>query len=511
MKNRPISFEVTVFNAKIAPETANLVGYGAMIQSLELALPFPNQMSLVSKQRKNFENEDWKVYESRNSFEDTLYKHLVFALKYEGINLLFFKKLFDTLSKAEITDLVQIESTGIYSRKIWYLYEWLKQEKLDIPDLVIKNSIPLVDEKLQYASPNSINSPRHKIKNNLLGNVDFCPMIFKTKKLENYIEANLSQKNKTNLNAIQKEVLLRASAFLLLKDSKASFSIEGETPSTNRATRWGNAIGQAGKNELNQAELERLQQIVIENSKFTKYGFRTQQGFIGEHDRETFSPIPDHISAKWQDIDQLMNGLFETVKNLKKSQFDPILSATIIAFGFVFIHPFVDGNGRLHRYLIHHILSSMNFAQQGMIFPVSASILSHIENYRNVLEAYSHPILNFINWKKTVDNNIEILNETIDYYRYFDATKQAEFLFDSVNDTIENVIPEEVNYLIKYDEMKRYLDDVFQMPDKTVALLIRFLDQNKGVFTKRAREYEFKDLEEKEIEEIEKIYQKIFL
>lgn len=59
--------------------------------------------------------------------------------------------------------------------------------------------------------------------------------------------------------------------------------------------------------------------------------------------------------------------------------------------------------------------------------------------------------------------------------------------------------------------MKRYLDDVFQMPDKTVALLIRFLDLNKGVFTKRAREYEFKDLEEKEIEEIEKIYQKIFL
>ena len=72
------------------------------------------------------------------------------------------------------------------------------------------------------------------------------------------------------------------------------------------------------------------------------------------------------------------------------------------------------------------------------------------------------------------------MNETIDYYRYFDATKQAEFLFYCVNDTIVNVITTELNYLQKDDAMKKYLDDIFQMPDKTVALLIRFLEQNNG-------------------------------
>ena len=236
-------------------------------------------------------------------------------------------------------------------------------------------------------------------------------------------------------------------------------------------------------------------------------GFRDEGGFVGEHDRITGEPMPEHISAKWQDIDSLIDGLITTYKSIEDSGFNAVLAAAKIAFGFVFIHPFVDGNGRIHRYLIHHILAKMQFAQQGIIFPVSASILNHIDDYRKVLESFSHPLLDFIEWKTTKNNNVEVLNETIDFYRYFDATKQAEFLYDCVNDTIENVIPSEVNYLQKYDDMKRYLDDTFQMPDKTVAMLIRFLEQNKGKLSKRALEKEFSVLTDDEVKEIEENFQ----
>ena len=303
----------------------------------------------------------------------------------------------------------------------------------------------------------------------------------------------------------------RASAFLLLKDSKASFTIEGENPSNNRAVRWGKAIGQAGSKPLDKAELLRLQQIVIENGRFLKMGFREEGGFVGEHDRTSGEPMPDHISAKWQDIEQLMDGLINTYKLLENSNYDAVLAAAQIAFGFVFIHPFVDGNGRVHRYLIHHILAKLKFAQQGIIFPVSASILNHIDDYRQILEAYSHPLLDFINWKSTNNNNIEVLNDTIDYYRYFDATKQAEFLYDCTNDTIEHIIPNEVNYLIKYDEFKKEMDDQYEMPDQLVAMLVLFLQQNKGVLSKRAREKEFSALNEDEVKHIEKVFQTIFL
>jgi Fic family protein len=183
-------------------------------------------------------------------------------------------------------------------------------------------------------------------------------------------------------------------------------------------------------------------------------GFRTEGGYIGENERTTGEPIPDHISAKWQDVDQLIDGSIKTYQLLEEEKFDPVLTAAAIAFGFVYIHPFSDGNGKIHRYLIQHILAKQNLTYQGIIFPISASKLDKIEDYRIVLEAYSHSILGFIKWEAKPDHNVEVLNDTIDYYRYFDATKQAEFLYDCVLDTIDRNIPEEVNYIYKYDEFK---------------------------------------------------------
>jgi len=217
-----------------------------------------------------------------------------------------------------------------------------------------------------------------------------------------------------------------------------------------------------------------------------------------------------HLSARWQDLDTLISGLIDTSYLLEKSRFNPVLTATKIAFGFVFIHPFVDGNGRIHRYLIHHLLAKSGFAPQGIIFPVSAAILERIDDYRKVLESYSQPLLDFIEWKKTPDNNVEVMNETIDYYRYFDATAQTEFLFECVDYTISKIIPLEVEYLQKYDVFKAWLDDKFEMPDKMVALLVRFLEQNNGTISKRAREKEFKELTDNEIQQIEKQYQTFF-
>lgn len=232
-------------------------------------------------------------------------------------------------------------------------------------------------------------------------------------------------------------------------------------------------------------------------------------GFVGEHNRTSGEPIPEHISAKWEDVPLLLGGMLETNLILAQSNIDAVLAATSIAFGFVFIHPFEDGNGRIHRYLIHHILAKKEFTQQGLIFPVSASILDHITDYRKILEQYSHSILDFIDWKETKGHNIEVLNNTIDYYRYFDATKQAEFLYDCVNDTIENIIPQEIAYLQKYDAFKKYIEEEFEMPDSTIALLVRFLEQNEGKLSKRAKEKEFLALSENEITEIESNYELI--
>jgi hypothetical protein len=509
MNIKRFSLQLSVFHGRTVPEDGVIVGYGAIIEAYKLAVPIPVKLTFISTKKRQFENDEWKVYPVSYLPDENLYKQLIFALKYEGVDLLVFKKLFEVLSSVEMEEMIQQENLGQYSRRIWFLYEWLTGKKLNIPDLKTGNLVPVIDEKLQYAI-DGVSSPRHKVINNLPGNQDFCPLIRKTDKLEKYIAANIRQEKSNYLNRVHKDILQRASSFLLLKDSKASFSIEGEDPRNNRAARWGIAIGQAGKNELSIAELNRLQQLVIENDRFVKMGIRQQQGFIGDRDRATQEPIPDHISAKFEDLEKLMAGWLQTQKMLTESRIDPVLVAAKIAFGFVFIHPFVDGNGRLHRYIIHHVLSQTGYTEQGIIFPISASILTHIKDYAKSLESFSHPILNLIDWKPSENNNVEILNETIDYYRYFDATAQAEFLFYCVNDTLVNVIPKEVEYLMKFDDFKRYLDHKYEMPDNMISLLIGFLEQGNGTLSVRSRKKEFSALTQKEVEEIETIFKEIF-
>ncbi len=510
MINKHFSQKISVFHGRTAPEEGTLAGYGAIVETYNLPVPIPNTLVLISAKNRQYSTSHWLVLTLRHKPKESLYKQLVFAIKYEGINLLILKKLFEVLPEEGILEILQQEPLGQYSRKIWFLYEWLLNKKLSIPDIQTGNYVSLIDEKLQICLPDGIKSSRHRIINNLSGTRDFCPLINKTEKIQKYISADLVQKNNRYVKKLHKDILQRASAFLLVKDSKASFTIEGESPKSKRAARWGQTIGQAGTKALAKDELLKLQQMVIENKRFTTMGFRKHGGFIGEHDRVTGEPIPDHISARWQDIEQLMNGLIKTNYLLINNEFDPVLAAAIIAFGFVVIHPFVDGNGRIHRYLIHHVLAKKNFSHQGIIFPVSAAILDHIDDYRKVLESYSHPLLDLIEWKETPDHNVEVLNETIDYYRYFDATKFAEFLFDCVNDTIENIIPEEISYLQKYDDFKHFIDNEFEMPDKMVADLVRYLEQNNGKLSKIKRENNFPELTRDEVKQIENRFDEIF-
>lgn len=442
--------------------------------------------------------------------DGNLKSHIIFALKYEGIDIQILKEIFTLIGADEIRKAILAEPTGQYARRIWFLYEWLFNEKLDIPDLKIATYVPVVNESHQFAIKGK-NSTRHRVRNNLPGTVNYCPMIRRTEKLEKFIKQQLNKKIEEGIDGVHTDLIRRTAAFLLLKDSKASFNIEGEKPTASRARNWGYIIGDAAKQEITKDEIERLQQIVIGKEKLKHMGIRVDhEGFIGEHDAEDFTPIPQHISAKSSDLPILIDGLLETNRILQESGYHPALIASTIAFGFVYIHPLSDGNGRIHRFLIHHILAKTGFASRNMIFPISAAILDQIHTYKEVLEAHSLPRLEMIEWESSDDYNTKILNETIDLYRYYDMTKETEFLFECIQDTIDRIIPSELDYLKKYDKLTDRINDIVAMENTRVDLLIKIVHQNNGKFSKRKYEKLFDDIDEEIIRHIESMYDDVF-
>ena len=347
------------------------------------------------------------------------------------------------------------------------------------------------------------------MKNNLPGTPDFCPLVFRTEPLERFVGMDLPARARQAAAAVPRDLLMRTAAFLLLKDSRSSFAIEGERPRPDRIQRWGRAIAQAGAQPIDLDELVRLQRIVIGDFRFLHPGLRTAGGFVGEHDRETRIPMPDHVSARPDDLARLVDGM-AAFDSQAARQLDPVVAASVLGFGFVFVHPFEDGNGRLHRYLVHHVLAGRGFNPPGVVFPVSAVILDRMDGYRAALEDYSRRLLPAVDWEPTGDGNVRVLNDTADFYRFFDATPQTEFLYGCVQRTVEQDLPEEAAFLKRYDAFRSSLDIMFDMPDRLADLLFRFLQQNGGRLSRRGREEEFAALTEEEVERVEAAYRETF-
>ena len=498
-----------VFQERRLPQLATPAGYAALIDAFRLSVPLPRTLAAIGERHRILEQDNWRIMTPRHAPHATLEGHLTFALKYEGLDLAVLSRLFEAVGPGPIETLVREAPTGSYVRRIWFLYEWLIGARLELPDAVGGRYVDALDTELQYGIEGET-AARYRVRNNLPGTPDFCPLVFRTEALDRFVALDLAARAQDVVEAVPRDLLARTAAFLLLKDLRSSYAIEGERPPQDRIQRWGRAIAEAGRQPLDRDELLRLQRIVIGDARFVRLGFRDEDGFVGEHDRETRMPLPDHISARPEDLPVLIDGMIAFDRG-PAWKLDPVIAAAVLAFGFVYIHPFDDGNGRIHRYLIHHVLAERGFNPAGVVFPVSAAILDRIDDYRAVLESYSGRLLPHIEWDPTERFNVRVLNETGDFYRYFDATAHAEFLYECVERTIEMDLPAEAGFLRRYDAFRRDVEELFDMPERSIDLLFRFLHQNGGRLSQRARECEFAELSGEETGRVEGIYRQRFL
>jgi hypothetical protein len=502
---QPVAFQGT-----IVPAGSRLAGFAALVHGLNLQAPV-RATSCVSEghvRGSQRQEQSWRIFDKRYWPGDGVTDHISFALRHENIDLLVLKRAFEAIDENVLVDFVTSAPTGVETRRAWFFYETLTGKKLALEDAGTVRAVDALDPKAYFTGQTRL-SRRHRVRDNLLGAGGYLPVLRRTSKLEDFLTRNLAQKAAETIGRTGGHLVSRAASFLLLADSRASFEIEGERAPHNRLERWGRAVLQAGQNKLSIEELVRLHSVVIEDTRFTYAGLRHNGVFLGDRDLNGH-PLPEFIGARPDQLQELLTGLITANERMRQSTLDPVLQAAATAFGFVYIHPFDDGNGRVHRCLIHHVLAERKFTPPGMVFPVSSVMLDRIDDYRTALQDHSGPLMDYIEWRPTPDHNVTVLNDTADLYRYFDCTAAAEFLYECVARTIEHDLPTEIDYLRRHDDARRRIMEAIEMPDRLVQNLIMFIRQNDGKLPKKRREREFVALTNDEVSRIEEIYREAF-
>ena len=479
------------------------IGLTRVIEELELRVPSPAVRSTVAAGARKTRVDGNAVHEQypKTYAAEGLFENLKFAARYEPVDLGVYRAAFEKIEPETVAEWVRGEQTGIYARRIWYLYELLTGKTLDVPDVPPTGYADLLNPKIHFTGkPMQIR--RQRINDNLLGNRYYCPVIRRTDAIEKFIAEGLDEEAKKIVEETDPIILARAVSYLYTRETKSSFAIEGETPGKNRAERFIAALARAAEfDAAEKSNFIELQNKIVD-PRFAAKDWRDVQNFVGQT-MPDYSEQVHFVCPKPEDVPDLMDGWMRFVERAQNSDTNPIARAAALAFGFVFIHPFEDGNGRIHRFLIHHELARSGFAPQNLIFPVSSVMLRERADYDRILESFSKPTLEFIEYDLNERGEMTIENETAHLYRYWDATRFVEFLYHCVSETIRRDLRDELGFLNVFDGAMRAVAEIVDMPDRRASLLVRMILQNRGELSKKKRASEFPELSDDEISSIE--------
>jgi hypothetical protein len=432
------------------------------------------------------------------------FAHLEFALKREGVHLQLLRALLPRLTADELAAHVRSKPTGAYARRLWFLYEEFSGQRLNLPDAAQGNYVDLLDPRDYYTGPVR-RSPRHRVNVNLPGTLSFSPMVRRTKRLKAAEASQLEQRCRKVIESIPPELYTRALQFLYTKETKSSYAIERETPDQQRAQKFADALhGASQRDYLREETLVALQQAIVD-PRFANSGWRdsiAEQNYVSRSVGQTEEEM-HFVAPRPGDLPELMPAYLDASRRIL-NHLHPVIAAALIAYPFVFLHPFSDGNGRLHRFLIHYVLSFRRFAPDGVVFPISATMLHRLRDYDASLESFSKPLLELVEYKLDGHGRMTVLNDTRDFYRYVDCTLIAETLFSFVEETIEKELPAEIQFLQQYDAARRLMRDVVDLPNRHADLFVRLCLQGNGYISKAKRQLpEYAALSDEEVAGLE--------
>ncbi|WP_243458983.1 Fic family protein [Pseudomonas sp. OA65] len=173
-----------------------------------------------------------------------------------------------------------------------------------------------------------------------------------------------------------------------------------------------------------------------------------------------------------------------------------VMRSAVAAFGFVYIRPLADGNGRVHRFLVNDVLRRDGVIPDPVILPISAVITDDAgerRGYDRVLDQVSKPLMQAVReqvvfeprqttYPDGVVSNFSFqgADQARPLWRYPDLGPHTVFLANIIGRTLTEQMREESRYLRSHARARAMLKEVVEMFDQQADRVLRSIEQNRG-------------------------------
>jgi hypothetical protein len=430
--------------------------------------------------------------------------HALFALKHEGTDLQVLAAACEHIKAEHVLERLHATPKGAYVRKLGTIWEGVTGRHLgELPSMSGAPTVPLFDPKRYIVDTTARRDKRWGVAMNGLGDWAFCPSVRRTPEIITMLAADPLGQVREFLRDVAPEQVERVLAWAYLHETRSSYAIEGERPNASKAEAFAALLRKAREqSDLTQSDLVELQNAVVTNPLARESAFRRTQNHLS-------SNIPGAAGVSYvPPPPEMLRALLTTQTALANARLnpglDPLVRAALVSFGFVFAHPFADGNGRLSRYLAHYTLCQSGGLPDGAILPLSTAMKRNELAYLRALQSFSAPSRRLwkVLWIDADQFEYTFLGNGC-VYRYWDATECVRFFCEMALEAVRKDLRAEVEFLSLYDEVVREVNARFDIVGSTLSQLVLMAYQNQGVLSKHRRKQFADRVEEEALDFIE--------
>lgn len=463
------------------------VGYAYVCAVLKLkALPprFPARVRSVTRVERMTDHLAVPGHVAPTS--PSIVDHLLFALKHEGTQLGILLEALRQVRREDVQVVLSRTPTGGYIRALAFLWEAANGPHLDAAGTA--GQVHLLFDPDRYVTGPGQRESRWRVEFNGLGSMRYCATVERTPELQALLRADVLRRTTDYVKALGAELRDRTLSWAYMHETQSSYAIERETPSDDRARAFVALLHQAHeKRPLTEDYLAELQQAAITAPYHRAVAFRNEQNWLQGPGRgaPSVSYVPPPPAQAAELMDELM-----AFANAQDGSVPALVAAAVVKFGFVFVHPFMDGNGRVSRFLFHQTLCRAGALPDGLILPVSIAMKRDEAGYMAALKSYSRPMREL--WGvQFIDEGIFDFSYRGDadfgVYRYWDATPCVEFACRMAEGALEHELQQETVFLMRYDQIASEVGAEFDIRGSTLATLITCA-LKEGRVSKRRRD-----------------------